>query len=79
MFLKRSAVPNITEDKLYVGSVVNVNSRQLTLSGYGDDFTERALGTRNEKTLAIIKPDAVDKVGAIFERICREGMIKMLN
>lgn len=78
MFLKRSAVPNITEDKLYVGSVINVNSRQLTLSGYGDTFTEKALGTRNEKTLAIIKPDAVDKTGSILERICNEG-IKFCN
>ena len=73
MFLKRSAVPNITEDKLYIGSVVNVNSRQLTLTGYGDNFTEKTLATRNEKTLAIIKPDAVGKVGPILERVCREG------
>ncbi|KAL5249317.1 hypothetical protein ACHWQZ_G018245 [Mnemiopsis leidyi] len=78
LFLKRSAVPNITEDKLYVGSVVNVNSRQLTLTGYGDNFTEKTLATRNEKTLAIIKPDAVGKVGPILERVCREG-IKFCN
>ena len=31
------------------------------------------LGKRNEKTLAIIKPDAVGKVGPILERISREG------
>ena len=36
LFLKRSVVSNITEDKLYVGSVLNVNSRQLTLTSYGD-------------------------------------------
>ena len=79
LFLKRSAVPNITEDKLYVGSVVNVNSRQLTLTGYGDNFTEKTLATRNEKTLAIIKPDAVGKVGPILERVCREGLLIFQN
>ena len=51
-----------------------MNSRQLTLTGYGDNFTEKTLATRNEKTLAIIKPDAVGKVGPILERVCREGL-----
>ena len=66
-------MPNITEDKLFVGSVLNVNSRQLTLTDYGDSHTKATLGKRNEKTLAIIKPDAVSKMGAILERIDREG------
>jgi len=75
LFLKRSAVPNITEDKLFVGSVLNVNSRQLTLTDYGDSHTKATLGKRNEKALAIIKPDAVSKLGAILERIDREGLL----
>eukprot|EP00118_Oscarella_pearsei_P000846 m.5952 g.5952 ORF g.5952 m.5952 type:complete len:371 (+) comp14541_c0_seq1:82-1194(+) len=73
VFLKRSKFDAIRREHLFVSSVVNVHSRQLTLVDYADEFTRTKLTTKTERTLAIIKPDAVPKMGALFDIIASEG------
>lgn len=49
IFLKRTKCDHLTMNDLYIGSMINVFSRQLTVIDYGDDYSREALGTRTEK------------------------------
>uniref|UniRef100_A0A8C6HSY9 Nucleoside diphosphate kinase homolog 7 n=1 Tax=Mus spicilegus TaxID=10103 RepID=A0A8C6HSY9_MUSSI len=72
-FLKRTKYEDLRLEDLFIGNKVNVFSRQLVLIDYGDQYTARQLGSRKEKTLALIKPDAVSKAGEIIEMINKSG------
>ncbi|XP_012584554.1 PREDICTED: nucleoside diphosphate kinase 7 isoform X3 [Condylura cristata] len=72
-FLKRTKYDGISLEDLFIGNKVNVFSRQLVLIDYGDQYTARQLGSRKEKTLAVIKPDAISKVAEIIEIINKAG------
>ncbi|ELW47264.1 Nucleoside diphosphate kinase 7 [Tupaia chinensis] len=72
-FLKRTKYDDLRLEDLYIGNKVNVFSRQLVLIDYGDQYTARQLGSRKEKTLALIKPDAISKAGEIIEIINKSG------
>lgn len=39
MFMKRMATPGIAMSDLFIGSIINVYSRQLKLVEYGNIFT----------------------------------------
>lgn len=75
LFLKRSKCPHVQLKDLFIGAIVNILSRQLTITGYGDEYTTKKLKLTKEKTLAIIKPDCISKVGEIFDRVANEGFI----
>lgn len=76
LFLKRSPCERVNLKDLFIGAVVNIHSRQLNITQYGDEFTEKKLKSKKEKTLGIIKPDCcADKVGQIFDRVAREGFL----
>ncbi|XP_073077646.1 nucleoside diphosphate kinase homolog 7 isoform X5 [Manis javanica] len=72
-FLKRTKYDGLHLEDLFIGNKVNVFSRQLVLIDYGDQYTARQLGSRKEKTLALIKPDAISKAGEIIEIINKAG------
>eukprot|EP00287_Rhodomonas_sp_CCMP768_P002700 CAMPEP_0196731284 /NCGR_PEP_ID=MMETSP1091-20130531/11090_1 /TAXON_ID=302021 /ORGANISM="Rhodomonas sp., Strain CCMP768" /LENGTH=396 /DNA_ID=CAMNT_0042074413 /DNA_START=109 /DNA_END=1300 /DNA_ORIENTATION=+ len=72
-FLRRCEYPGITFENLYVGSTVNVYSRELVITDYGDEFTKTALSAKMEKTLALVKPDAFLKLGRILDAIYKDG------
>lgn len=72
-FLKRTKYEDLRLEDLFIGNKVSVFSRQLVLIDYGDQYTARQLGSRKEKTLALIKPDAVSKAGEIIEMINKSG------
>uniref|UniRef100_A0A8D2BXU9 Nucleoside diphosphate kinase homolog 7 n=1 Tax=Sus scrofa TaxID=9823 RepID=A0A8D2BXU9_PIG len=72
-FLKRTKYEDLHLEDLFIGNKVNVFSRQLVLIDYGDQYTARQLGSKKEKTLALIKPDAVSKAGEIIEIINKAG------
>ena len=75
LFLRRTKVPGLRMADLFLGSIVSVHSRQLTIKDFGDEFTRRKLRAKTEKTLAIIKPDCIHKLGEIFDAITREQFI----
>ncbi|XP_071839564.1 nucleoside diphosphate kinase homolog 7-like isoform X2 [Apostichopus japonicus] len=84
LFLKRSCIDGLKFEDLYVGATVNVNSRTLTLVDYSDEYTKNILSSKKEKTLALIKPDAVLKFGQIFNAIyqsrflvCNAKMVRL--
>ncbi|XP_063306222.1 nucleoside diphosphate kinase 7 [Pelobates fuscus] len=75
VFLKRTKYEELHKEDLYVGNKINVFSRLLHLVDYGDQYTARKIGSKKEKTLAMIKPDAVMKMGSIIEAIFDTGFI----
>ena len=75
LFLKRSKCPQVKFSDLFLGAVVNIHSRQLTIADFGDDFTTKKLSSKKEKTFGLIKPDCVAKMGDILERVNKEGLI----
>uniref|UniRef100_A0A3Q1FXH1 Nucleoside diphosphate kinase homolog 7 n=1 Tax=Acanthochromis polyacanthus TaxID=80966 RepID=A0A3Q1FXH1_9TELE len=83
IFLRRTKYDKIHQEDLFVGNRVNVFSRQLNLIEYGDQFTANKLGSKKERTLALIKPDVVTKIGDILELIYSSNLIvtkaKMTN
>ncbi|XP_076871170.1 nucleoside diphosphate kinase homolog 7 isoform X5 [Brachyhypopomus gauderio] len=74
-FLRRTKYDDLHQEDLFVGNRVNVFSRQLNLIDYGDHYTANKLGSKKERTLAMIKPDAVTKVGDIIQMIYDAGLI----
>ncbi|XP_049335524.1 nucleoside diphosphate kinase 7 isoform X2 [Astyanax mexicanus] len=74
-FLRRTKYDELHPEDLFVGNRVNVFSRQLNLIDYGDQYTANKLGSKKERTLAMIKPDAVTKVGDIIQMIYDAGLI----
>jgi len=73
MFIKRMACPGVTERELYIGSIINVYSRQLKLIEFGDLFTRRLFEGGSEKTFAMIKPDCYTATGKIIDAIYKNG------
>ncbi|XP_076004713.1 nucleoside diphosphate kinase homolog 7 isoform X2 [Genypterus blacodes] len=75
IFLRKTKYENLHLQDLFVGNRVNVFSRQLNLIDYGDQYTANKLGSKKERTLALIKPDAVSKMGDILEMMYASNMI----
>lgn len=73
MFLKKTRVDGLTLEDLYVGSTVTIHSRQLHIVDYADEFTKKSLGSSKEKTLVMVKPDGMAKMGEILDRAMNEG------
>ncbi|XP_040449983.1 nucleoside diphosphate kinase 7 isoform X3 [Falco naumanni] len=72
-FLKRTKYESLHLEDLFVGNKITVFSRHLSLVDYGDQYTARKLGSRKERTLALIKPDAVPKIGELIDIIINAG------
>ncbi len=75
LFLKRSKCDHVRLQDLFIGAIINIHSRQLTIIEFGDEFTTKKLKSRKEKTLGIVKPDCVSKMGDIFDRVAREDFV----
>lgn len=74
IFLKRCPYPSLDINNLYLGATINVFSRQLKVSEYGDENTKGVFSRKSEATLGIIKPDGYEKMGEIFRLIGKEGI-----
>ena len=73
MFLKRMACGDVTMDRLYLGGIVTVYSRQLKLTDYGDAFTRSCFAKNKESNFMLIKPDAYTKTGKILDHLFQQG------
>ncbi|KRX10142.1 Nucleoside diphosphate kinase [Pseudocohnilembus persalinus] len=77
-FLKKVSYPEITIEQLFIGNVIIVYSRQLKIIDYADVFTKNYFEARlqtQEKTFAMIKPDAYLHIGKIIDAIEQSGLI----
>ena len=75
MFLKRLAVDGVSQDKLFVGSILTIHARQLKVTDYGDTFTRTSFAKGKETTFAMIKPDVYMHTGKIIDSIYQSGFI----
>lgn len=73
LFLKRSKCETVSPGDLRVGSVVTVNARQLTLTEFGDEYTRNRLRDEREATLALVKPDGMNKFPEILVAASEAG------
>lgn len=73
LFLKRSLIDGLQLHHLFIGAIINIHSRQLSITDYADQRTSNLLKNKNEKTLAMIKPDAVSQMGSIIDLIHQQG------
>ncbi|CAL4163547.1 unnamed protein product, partial [Meganyctiphanes norvegica] len=69
IFLKRVCVQGIEERDLYLGNTVVVFSRQLKLIAYADNTSKEILEARRQRTFAMVKPDAVHRLGEVIDVI----------
>lgn len=73
LFLKKTPIRGLNLKDLFIGGIVTIHSRQLRIVDYGDEFTRKKLGSAKEKTLVMIKPDCMSKMGEIIDRVISEG------
>jgi nucleoside-diphosphate kinase len=67
------ACADISDEKLFIGSIVTIFSRQLKLVEYGDTFTKLHFASNKESTFALIKPDVYVQTGKIINLIYQHG------
>ncbi|XP_045102843.1 nucleoside diphosphate kinase 7-like isoform X2 [Portunus trituberculatus] len=69
LFLKRIPVEGVEERDLYLGNTIVVLSRQLKITDYADAFTRDQITSKRQRTFAMVKPDAVHRLGEIVDVI----------
>ena len=69
LFLKRNKCHQVSLKDLFVGNSVNIFSRQITITDYGDSMTRQRLSLKMQKTFGLIKPDQQKNLGPIFVAI----------
>lgn len=83
LFLKRNKCHQVSLKDLFVGNSVNIFSRQITITDYGDTITKQRLSVKMQKTFGLIKPDQIKNLGPILEAIHKGnfiiGRIRMIN
>ncbi|KAL8617928.1 hypothetical protein ACOMHN_026505 [Nucella lapillus] len=74
IFLRKDVkTENLKPADLYVGNRINICGRMLTIVDFGDEYTHKKLGPHKERTLAVIKPGSVDKLGQIMDMLWKKG------
>merc|ERR1712023_602974 len=73
-FLKKCEYPSIGLKDIYIGATISIYSRQLKVVDYSDDYTRTKLSPKQEKTLAIVKPDSYAHLGKIMDAIVASGL-----
>lgn len=73
LFLKRNKCHQVSLKDLFVGNSVNIFSRQITITDYGDSMTHQRLSLKMQKTFGLIKPDQQKNLGPILEAIQEMG------
>lgn len=69
IFLKRTTCKGIQAKDFYIGAVVTIFSRSMKITGYADLYTKNILERQLERTLVLLKPDVVEKMGEILKII----------
>merc|ERR1712087_125251 len=76
MFLRTSMKEgSVSPADLYIGNHINVCGRLLNIISYGDDYTRKTLSSKKERTLGMIKPEAIEKMGQILDKIFQKGFL----
>jgi nucleoside-diphosphate kinase len=74
-FLKRMEYPDVSLQKLNLGSIVTVHGRQLKVIQYADSYTKKKLESQKGRTLALVKPDAYNHIGTVISTAQAVGFV----
>ncbi|CAG9838396.1 unnamed protein product [Diabrotica balteata] len=69
MYLKRTKLDDLRMEDMFVGNTVRIYSRQIKITGYADCRTQKYVGKLREKTLVVLKPTVIDKLGIVINII----------
>ncbi|XP_014256054.1 nucleoside diphosphate kinase 7 isoform X1 [Cimex lectularius] len=72
-FLRRTNVENITPEDMFVGNTMKIFARHFKITDYGNDYTRKVMGINMQRTLGIIKPEALNQKGAIIRMLTKHG------
>jgi nucleoside-diphosphate kinase len=74
-FLKRAPLDSLRMEDLFVGSTLNIHSRQMKLVGYGDENTKRALEGNCDAVALLTSPSAFSQLPAVLSCIEGAGLV----
>lgn len=75
MFLKRVAPPeNTSMAELYVGNTVTIYSRKMRVVSYADERTARLFTATRSRSMAVVLPRAVRRLGAVLQGVREVGL-----
>lgn len=74
MFLKRTPLPDLRVEDLFIGSIITVFARQMKLNSYVDEHTRNSLEAVRNCLSLLTTPEAFSKVGAIISSIEGAGL-----
>nr|CAI5833968.1 unnamed protein product [Callosobruchus analis] len=73
IYLKRTIMDTLVYSDMYVGNTIRVYGRQIKLTDYADCKTKSIVSKTEERTLSILKPCVIDKLGEIITVIQNHG------
>ncbi|XP_026280816.1 nucleoside diphosphate kinase 7 [Frankliniella occidentalis] len=73
LFLKRNKCHQVALKDLFVGNSVNIFSRQITITDYGDSMTKQRLSIKMQKTFGLLQSNQIKNLGPILEAIQEGG------
>ncbi|MCQ2818943.1 MAG: hypothetical protein MJ252_16885 [archaeon] len=73
IFLKRIVCPDVKLKDFFVGADVNIYSRRIKISDYGDEFTAKAFQNLRNSAFVMLLPSAYMQIGKIIDSICQNG------
>lgn len=83
VYLRRATCEKLDYKDVFVGNTVRVYGRQIKITDYADCKTKNIVGKTAERTLAILKPHAVEKLGEVLTQIEQKGfrvtLLRMCN
>lgn len=83
IYLRRATCEKLDYKDVFVGNTVRVYGRQIKITDYADCKTKKIIGKTAERTLAILKPHAVEKLGEVLSQIEQKGfritLLRMCN
>ena len=79
IFLKRIICPDVKLKDFYIGAEVNIYSRRILISEYGDDFTAKTFESQRHSSFVLLLPSAYMQIGKIVDLITKKGfsIVKM--
>ncbi|XP_067121949.1 nucleoside diphosphate kinase homolog 7 [Centruroides vittatus] len=74
LFLRRTPCSTVRQSDIYLGSILNVMSRQIKLVDYANLATRQKLDITIERTFGLLKFPALQKLGYIMDTIYRNDL-----
>lgn len=75
IFLKRCSYPQIVLEDLFIGAVVTIYARQLTVIDFGDVFTKRSLALARSRSIAVLKQKQWGRLGVILDALYKNNFV----